>query len=448
MQKDSCHVSNTKLNRIFATVISLLFMPALVSAVTFGRHYEINSHFVTYAAPSKDNGYLIALTDGTIPVVQKISAAGKTLWTASYEDELRAAGQIHKILELSDGGMLIVGTERKNRKTFPMFLRTNEFAEPIWYKVVDSEKDQFLFDAAAADGGYILAGCTESFSAKQYCDGWLMKIDESGNELWSKRFAGKFDDAFYRIIPTRDGFVVSGTVDAKANVFSKGVLLKIDSQGNILWKKTYKNPNGHLRIWSVVANSDGSLISTGTYFHNASSQSDLLIMKLSASGDLKWKKSFSGTDTLNSEEGFSIAKSKSSGFVVAGETRVPGSFYQSDGILLKVDDNGKFVWGRKFGNELEDLFFQIESAADGGYMLVAIQNLAIALQDYYFAILKVNPSGVIPGCDLFKTVKLPTIEAAISIASVSLPSKTMRANPRSIYGQNSIAIVRQRKLCQ
>ena len=403
---------------------------------------------MTYAAPSKDNGYLIALTDGIIPVVQKINTAGKTVSTTSFEDELLAAGQIHKILELPDGGMLIVGTERKNRKVFPMFLRTNEFAEPIWYKVVDSKKDQFLFDVAAADGGFLLVGCTESYSAKQFCDGWLMKIDENGNELWSKRFAGKFDDAFYRIIPIQDGFVISGTVDGDANVFSKGVVLKIDSQGNVLWKKTYKNPNGHLRIWSAVANSDGSLVLTGTYFQNGSSQSDLVVMKLSASGDLKWKKLFSGTDSNNSEEGYSIAKSKSSGFVIAGETRVPNTFDQAEGILLKIDENGKFIWGREFGGNYEDSLLQIESVADGGYLLVALQSFVIGLSQYYFAILKVNPSGVIPGCDLFKTVKLPTTEAAISIASISLPSKTMRANPRSIYAQNGISTVRHRKLCQ
>jgi len=54
------------------------------------------------------------------------------------------------------------------------------------------------------DGGYALAGYTDSFGAG-YRDFWLVKIDSSGNMQWNKTYGGTGWDYAYALVQTGDG---------------------------------------------------------------------------------------------------------------------------------------------------------------------------------------------------------------------------------------------------
>ena len=67
------------------------------------------------------------------------------------------------------------------------------------------------------DGGYILAGRTESYSAGSddfwlTCDVWLIKTDAKGNKQWDKTFGRTgYDDEAYSVQQTADGgYILAG----------------------------------------------------------------------------------------------------------------------------------------------------------------------------------------------------------------------------------------------
>ena len=65
-----------------------------------------------------------------------------------------------------------------------------------------------------ADGGYILAGFTESYGAGS-ADFWLVKTDSNGTELWKKTFGGSGLDEARAVQQTIDGgYVLVGTTDS------------------------------------------------------------------------------------------------------------------------------------------------------------------------------------------------------------------------------------------
>ena len=91
-----------------------------------------------------------------------------------------------------------------------------------------------------SDGGYLLAGYTNSSGAGGY-DALIIKTDANGNVQWNKTYGGTKDDRAFRIIETSDGnYAFAGTMGkVESSYFHEEWLVKIDSSGNKLWEQTY-----------------------------------------------------------------------------------------------------------------------------------------------------------------------------------------------------------------
>jgi hypothetical protein len=87
-------------------------------------------------------------------------------------------------------------------------LRTVRWTKP--YSGGKDDKNDWLDAiAAAGDGGFVLAGTTESKGAGKK-DGWLLRIDGAGNQLWDKAYGDQLDEEFTAIAVLPDGGVIVG----------------------------------------------------------------------------------------------------------------------------------------------------------------------------------------------------------------------------------------------
>jgi hypothetical protein len=105
----------------------------------------------------------------------------------------------------------------------------------LWEKTYGGSGNDWAWSIQqTSDGRYIVAGYTESFGAG-YSDVYVIKLDAYGNKVWEKTYGGGIIDEALSIQQTKDGgYIVAGWT----NSFGAGVcdwdvyVIKMDSEGN------------------------------------------------------------------------------------------------------------------------------------------------------------------------------------------------------------------------
>jgi len=109
------------------------------------------------------------------------------------------------------------------------------------------------------NGGYILAGYTASYGMGGY-DFWLLKTDERGNEFWNKTYGGSRDEVCTSSYQTRDGgYILAGYTNSYSAGGRDFWLVKTDASGNELWNRTVGKLSDEF-CYSIEQTSDGGYI--------------------------------------------------------------------------------------------------------------------------------------------------------------------------------------------
>ncbi|WP_176231860.1 Ig-like domain-containing protein [Candidatus Hakubella thermalkaliphila] len=133
------------------------------------------------------------------------------------------------------------------------------------------------------DGGYIVAGGTESFGAGGY-DFYILKLDSTGKVLWEKTYGGEYYDEASSIQQTKDGgYIVAGYTTSFGTGSLDFYLLKLDPQGKVLWEKTYGGEYWD-GAFSIQQTQDGGYIVAGYTTSFGAGEEDFYILKLDPQG--------------------------------------------------------------------------------------------------------------------------------------------------------------------
>jgi len=270
------------------------------------------------------------------------------------------------VQQTSDGGYIVVGSTDffSAGSSDVLLIKTDAKGNIQWAKTYGGKVSEGASSVRqTTDGGYIVAGFTTSFGAGKW-DIFLIKTDANGNVQWAKTYGGTDDEFASSVQQTSDGgYIVAGYTSSFGSGELDIFLIKTDAKGNIQWAKTYGGTDDEF-AYSVQQTSDGGYIVAG-YTSSFGEDGDILLIKTDANGNIQWAKTYGGE---SSERAYSVQQTSDGGYIVAGYTYSFGEGWK-DIFLIKTDAKGNIIWTKTYGGEVDDGASSVQQTSDGGYIV-------------------------------------------------------------------------------
>lgn len=317
---------------------------------------------VTGGCSEADRTRLVAATDveglrrlasgtasGRLPTLAH-SGPSRLVWARTFGG---AAGDwSYAMTGTRDGGLAAAGrTESQGAGREDLWVvRVDGDGNRIWDRAYGGPAaDRARSIVETRDGGFVVAGATESKGAGEF-DVWVLKLDARGELLWDRHFGGPGADWASAVVETRDGgFAIAAyTQDTLATPFDAWVL-KLDARGERLWERRL---GGAAEEWaSAIAEAgDGRLVVAGHTESKGAGGADAWVFELSPAGELAWERTYGGADR---DYASAVTVTGDGGIVVAGPTSSRGAG-GVDAWVARLDAAGAVVFERTYGGAADD----------------------------------------------------------------------------------------------
>jgi predicted secreted protein len=163
----------------------------------------------------------------------RADASGDTIWTRTYGGTRDDYG--YSVRQTADGGYVITGETWFYGVGFcdVWLIKTDASGDTMWtrtYGGTDYDRGESVLQTA--DGGYVITGETSSFGAGG-SDVWLIKTDAAGDTMWTRTFGGAGNDYDESVAQTADGgYIIAGYTGSFSAGGLDAWLIKTDSAGN------------------------------------------------------------------------------------------------------------------------------------------------------------------------------------------------------------------------
>lgn len=165
----------------------------------------------------------------------------------------------------------------------------------------------------------------------------------------------KFEDITALRQTCDGGYIILGSTDPYKGNWGDICLIKTDSNGKLLWQKTYGREDRVEKGYSVVQTEDGGYLVAGW------AGLSLYVVKFNANGEPEWERTFA--DGLGSY----VEKTSDGQYIITG-------WINDDICAIQIDENGNSRWERLLG--LNTMFGAysfgryIQQTSDGGYIVL------------------------------------------------------------------------------
>ncbi len=365
------------MKKIFLILVSLCCAIVLFAQdIGFNKTYNAQTPGLRNIV-IQDDGYVglgFDFNSGKIRIyIIKTDFYGDTIWTKTYGDSEYSYyhGTRNSFQMNSDGSYSLAGSRNDETNNACLLMKFNQNFDTLWTKLYFDNPDFTVFynHIQTSDGGYALVGCTAESDADG--DVLLVKTDSDGNMLWYKKYGTSGQDMGFCIVETPDnGFLIGGECGLGN---TDGYLVKTDSGGNQEWTKHYGNPlypDG--AIFTIGVTSQNEYIIPLTSYITDPISEDFFnrkynIIKLNSEFSEVWNKQYG---VRSEHTGLASIIIASNGDIVA----TIEDNYQCG--LFRISSDGDSIWKQYFvapdvTNELCGLL-ALKQTEDNGFIMAGV----------------------------------------------------------------------------
>lgn len=376
---------------------------------------------------------LVLVTDCSFCLAQNVALdtpnAPETQWDNTY-----GPVEGHSIIQTSDGGYAVGGTYATYQsvtrgpghfENYTAFLiKTDSSGTIQWNKTYElgNTVDSVI---QTDDGGYTLSGYSENKF-------WLIKTDELGKVQWANTYLDPAYQTYSKVAMTKDGYFLVGyshTQNGRIIGKSAAVIVKVDSNGNFQWNKTY---NQNSRFLDYAETGDNGLTLLGISDYYDTNQRPLL-MKIDDEGNVLWMKTY---NDYKIEELYSLCATQDGGYFLAGSESASGNSDSYFALLVKTNSTGDLQWNKTFDPSIwncDQVFRKIMPTNDNNYFVGGIVDSERVL------LLKIDNSGDILWRRIFTYYDLNLIPALAVFHSLTGTNDNSLAFVGTKIGDSSFA---------
>lgn len=288
----------------------------------------------------------------------------RTVWTGRVKPAQAATPDGRGFLAALPAGLLGEGTYE---------LEVLDEGNPVYYvkfrlRSVHGGKQNESNGAViqTPDGGFLLASCTYSLGSApgERSDGWLLRLNRVGEEVWSRTYGGDGWDALNCIRATPDGgYAMTGYA---GSAFADLWLLKVDTAGEVLIDRRWGSEHGWENGRDLICTADGGYALIGYTRSYGKGPRSVYLVKTDADGRREWDQVYGGE---GEDTGVSLLQTADGGFLLGCNSNSFGAG-GGDLWLIKTDGLGQIEWERTYGDSLPQNGGKLLPAADGGYFMV------------------------------------------------------------------------------
>jgi hypothetical protein len=241
---------------------------------------------------TSDGGFIVIgaaspLTGPDNVLLLKMDASGNIIWQKIFSSTANNYEDAYSVRQTNDGGYIITGSSiNPNVSSAMLLVKMDATGSVLWTKSYDAPGTYNIGWSVrqTADSGYIIGGQTVTTPGFNY-DAYMIKTDSAGDTLWTRAFGGANPDYARTVQQTSDGgYMLAGYTQTFGAGGADGYLLKTDSVGNLSWSKAYGGTTVEITYFGMQTN-DGGYIAAGSTTSFGSGSADVYLIKTDASGN-------------------------------------------------------------------------------------------------------------------------------------------------------------------
>jgi hypothetical protein len=273
--------------------------------------------------------------------------------------------------------------------------------------------------------GFVLAGLSYSMNSPEGA-AYVVRTDLSGDTVWTRTISRTYQTECSSIFPSSDGgFLLAGAIGTDAGP-TDGFVCKLDQAGDTLWT-TRVGGDSTDYFASVVETPTGQVVACGGT-QSVSPTMQVWVVGFTPLGAAQWQQFIgSGADAAGTE----IANDPVADLVFTGYNSLNQG--NRDMIFTRIDQQGQFLTGYNFGNGQPADGYSIDPTSDGGYVLAGwCEGYGPGVRSFY--VVKTDSTGHTANLDveaIFDPLSIP--EPFTTSASFIHPNPAQPGDPLTIH---------------